>query len=472
MTMQVWRFWMPLALAVVALKAVIYLLDPVLMYFLGDSATYLYSASTGWVPPDRSYVYGKVIRLVTLKTTELELLVPFQVAASAFSCLVLGFILRRFLSCSRLLVVAAVLLCAIDPLQLLYERYVMAETISLTLFALFLTSILYYLRKGHWWLLLVAAVLAEMTGSLRNAYLPEELGIAALAILYYTAFRILPGREGRHAGRPLWARVGVSLLHFLVFFVVVLQLYSFEARVRAYTDKGFFLMSAFGPILAQPGYPHDALMKQLMKDLPEVCDMADIDKRQTNLWWGICLSGRVKDHFKTRVEAAAYAKKVAIRAALYDPAGVLELGWQTWLMTWDDERLSSILSYDRGSHPFPPDSFTRQLRDDYGVDIEGWHLRETLTNQYFFAARDWYRWVALSPLFVVLWWLLTLRTLSPYSMVIAAAAVVMLLVVTIPITMPTVRFYHPISWLSFIAVASSIDRVLAWLRRRRQLAPA
>jgi len=458
-----WRFWLLLALAVATIKWVAYLRDSELMFFLGDSATYLYSASTGWVPPDRSYVFGKIIRLVTLKTTHLELLVPFQVTVSAFSCLLAGFILRYFLACSRWVVVAAVLLCAIDPLQLLYERYVMAESVSLASFALFLVAVLFYLRNGRWWLLLLAAVLAEMTGALRNAYLPVELGVAMLAILYCSVFRIIPDRGG---SRPLWLRLGISAAHFTVFLVVVFQLYSFEARVRSYTDKGFFLMSAFGPILAEPDFPHGSLMTEFMRDLPEVCDLTDIDKRQTNLWWDICLSGRVKAHFATRVEAANYAKQVAIGALLHDPVGVLKLGWRTWLMIWDDARLSHILSYDRGSHPFPPPSFTKQLHDDYGVEIEGWHLKKTPTNKYFFAARWWYRWVALSPLLLVLWWLATWRALNPYSMVIAASSVALLLVVTIPITMPTVRFYHAISWLSFIGLASSVDQLLGWHRHR------
>lgn len=461
-----WRFWLPLALLVIAIKLLLYWFDPDVMFFLGDSASYLYTATTGWTPPDRSWVYGRLLRRITLGATDLELLVPFQVLVSAASCLVMGYILRRFLACSLPLVALAVLVNAFEPIQLLYERYVMVETISLLAFGLFLVAVLSYLRSGQWWWLLFMALLAVSAGALRTAYLPVTMGVALLAIAYCCLVCLLPASRTAER-RPLWRRLVIATGHVMLFVVLWSALSWLEGRNRPYTDKGYFMLAAWGPVLAQPGYPNDALMRSLIADLPEDCELDRIDTRETNLWFPDCLAGRIKQHFPSGVEASRYAREAAMGALINDPMGVLGLGYQTWATLWDDYTLPSILYFDRGGAPAPAASFGEQLRDDWGMDVSGWHFKSTLTNQYFFAATGWYHWVILAPLLMPLWWLLTLRRLNPASLIITASGVAMLLVVTIPVTIVSMRFYHGIAWLTVLVSVSSLDQLIAWLRSLR-----
>jgi len=70
------------------------------------------------------------------------------------------------------------------------------------------------------------------------------------------------------------------------------------------------------------------------------------------------------------------------------------------------------------------------------------------------------------PLVLVLWWLLTLRSLNPSSLIITAAALSSLLVVNATVTLSSMRFYHAIAWLSIIGLASMLDRLINLSRGR------
>ena len=457
-----WRYWLLLSAAVFTIEGLVYLLDPTIMFFLGDSGSYLYSAATGWIPPDRSWVFGRLIHVVTGHEHYLDALVGFQVLCSALTCLVLGFILIRFLSCSRAIAAVTVLLCAIEPIQLFYERYVMAETVSLLVFSLFLVTLLYYLRKGQIGWLLPLAALAMLAGSLRTVWVPITVVVALLAIFHRGIF---PPLSGGGRKRPAASRrMGSLLLHLLVFISVSYLGYAWESSVRTGSDKGFFVLMAWSPLLAEPGYPMTPVMAGLTRDLPEDCRLTDLEKRLNNLWLDDCLRDRIKKHFADRDAANAFAATEARRILWNEPLGVLRLGFQTWATLWDDERLGIMLGYDRGDNPDGTEKFAREVKNFYGKDISGWWQQVTLTNQYFFSATGWYRWLSVAPLFMVGWWLATRGRLSPYSLVIAASAVLMLLITTVPMVWSTVRFYHAIAWLALIAMASSVDRVVAWRR--------
>jgi hypothetical protein len=54
--------WMLATLASIAIKLAWIALDPTLRVFLGDSASYLYSALIDAPPPDRSFVYPLLLR--------------------------------------------------------------------------------------------------------------------------------------------------------------------------------------------------------------------------------------------------------------------------------------------------------------------------------------------------------------------------------------------------------------------------
>lgn len=471
-----WQYWSGLLLAVVAIKAVLYWLDPSMMYFLGDSNSYLYSAATGWVPPDRSYEYGTFIRIVTRGGRYLDLLVPAQVAASAASCLVLGVLLVRFFDCSRPIAALAVLACALEPIQLMYERYVMTESLSLFVFALFLLTLMVYLRRNAWWLLVAAAGLAVVTVSLRTAYMPAVLGSGLLAVLYQwlvppggayrgldSVSRSKTGRNDEGATRP--KRRWMAAVHLLAFLATFSLAYTWEERPRGSSDAGFFLLSAWGPVLAEEDYPLNPTMQELVAGLPEHCNLGGIHGRAVNLWYTDCLSAKIKERFADRNEANRFAAAEAFKALLYDPAAVFYLGFRTWAAVWDDGALSGIVRVDRGAYPDPPADFAEMVFNFYDKDISGWNNKTTLTNQYYYSASYWYRLVSLMPVLMLIWWWMTRRRLSPFSLIVTCSALLLLLTTSVIATNTTVRFYHGIGWLAIIALASSVSELAGWRRR-------
>lgn len=457
-------YWTPLLLAIVTVKFTLYGFDHQLQFFMGDSGSYIFTAITDWIPSDRSYTYGRFIRLATLHNQHLELLVPVQVAISALTCLLLALLLVRYLDCSHAIAAGAALLCALDPVLLMYERYAMAENVSLFVFAIFLLVILEYLRGGNPGWLLAAAALGVLAASLRTAFLPPVLTLAALAI----GWRILYPGQPPADHRPPALRWAKRLYHLPLFMLVFGALQHYEARPRIHSHTGFFLLAAWSPLLAkpelQPVLSPDPLLDELTRDLK--CRLHRLDDRTAQLWLPQCLIGRIMGHFDDNGEANAYALGLAMKLLGNDPLGVLLLGKQTWLHFWDPVRFAGVLNRDRGDAALPQD-FIDFIKEHHETDVSGRPATETLTNQLFLNANPWHYWIILSPFFLLLWWLATVRTLNPNSLMVTVAALVLLVVATTLIVGPSIRFFHPVSWLSTIGLASAIDRLWRWTAARR-----
>ena len=77
-------------LLIVLLKFILLALDPLPKFFLGDSICYISTALEGWIPDDRSYFYGFVIRWVALSTGSLTSLLVLQTFISASNSYLAG----------------------------------------------------------------------------------------------------------------------------------------------------------------------------------------------------------------------------------------------------------------------------------------------------------------------------------------------------------------------------------------------
>ena len=468
-------YWPGLALLILAIKAAFYFLDHQLGFVLGDSAGYLNMALNGIVPPDRSYVYGYLVRWATLGNYSLDLLVLTQVIAGVITSLLLAFILIRFLRCSRDIAAGAALLAAIEPIQVLYERYVMTEAFGLLAFALFLVTILYYLRRGHIGLLLLAAALAIFSNSLRTAYLPVVLGVGSLAILYYGLFVVGKRPTPSIANGQIGSRLSAVTTHLLIFLLVSGFFLSLESKPKPATSEGAFLLAAWSPLLAKPPFDSTPLVTKFTRS--DRCEL-DWDSRSSQQWWPGCLMANITRHFRdaarkslcdeyesnriAQQQANQYALSLAGQILRTYPLEVLQIGARNWQALWDRKQLAIVLAVDHGAQEYP-DEFIKMMHKNYGLDVSDWNRLETPFKTYFEHATGWYWWVIVSPFFLILWWLATLKTLNPNSLIISAASVALLVVVTLPMSSPSIRLYHGIAWLSLIGLASAIDRV----RKRR-----
>src|SRR5579875_2397410 len=163
-------FW--LCLAAFAIKLIFYLLDPNPGFHFGDSASYVATALIKWIPPDRSFTYGFLLRPLIIPAHSLTPIVLLQVAASAVAATLTGFLLPRYFYAKFPLALCFTCLCSIEPLQLMEERFIMTETLATFFFALLVWVCFCYIRSNSIWLLLLAQCIGIVLVSLRFSFLP------------------------------------------------------------------------------------------------------------------------------------------------------------------------------------------------------------------------------------------------------------------------------------------------------------
>ena len=110
-------WWLFCAL-VLAIKLLLLWLDPTPKLFIGDSWSYIWTALTGWIPGDRSYLYGYLVRLLAVWPHNFTPLLVIQALASGATAIVFALICSRFFGMSNRLSFLFGLLCALDPCSL------------------------------------------------------------------------------------------------------------------------------------------------------------------------------------------------------------------------------------------------------------------------------------------------------------------------------------------------------------------
>ena len=458
-----WHYWLWLLLSLLALKLLLFQMDPDVGFFLGDSGTYLYTSVEQWIPPDRSWSYGFFVGEAIGPERSLERLVIIQMLISVLSCMLLALVLVGFLRCSPTIAAAAALLCAVEPIQLLFERYVMAEALSLLVFALVVVSLLSYLRRGHLAWRCLAALLAVAVASLRTAYLPVVAGLSVLAMLYYGLFCAGRNPDNLEAKPRLWRKLVTLVAHLGVFVVIFSHAWTLERGVvKDESYSAYFLLASWSPLLADEYFSEDPELQWLLDEIP--CELEVFSDRVGQLWSEDCLLSRIGKHHEGKQAKADYAAELVGRILWHNPVGVAELALRTWAEPWNGPDLVRLLNIDRGRVPETEQAFVELMDKYFSMDVTGWNQRHSLTKDWYDYNVWWYRSLLLIPLLLILWWLFTLRTLNPYSLMIAAASASSLLVVNATVTLTSMRFYHAIAWLSIIGLASVLDRLLGRLR--------
>ena len=89
---------------------------------MGDSWSYIWTALTGWIPGDRSYFYGYLVRWLAVWPHSFTPLLVIQALASGATAIVFALICSRFFEMSNMLSFLFGLMCALDPCQLVWER--------------------------------------------------------------------------------------------------------------------------------------------------------------------------------------------------------------------------------------------------------------------------------------------------------------------------------------------------------------
>ena len=209
--------WALFCFSIFALKLLLFAIDPRPKLYMGDSGSYIWTALSGWIPPDRSFFYGYVIRWTALWTESLTCLVVVQVCLSAITCILFSSITRVIFELPARWSYAFGFLCAIDPLQLLSERYVMTETISLFLYAFVIYHSFLYLKTHRLRnLVIVQAVSVLLIGFRMSFLLQVQIDTIILPLMAFAPEVLKRIRRRPHAEASPMSAARICAGHLLL----------------------------------------------------------------------------------------------------------------------------------------------------------------------------------------------------------------------------------------------------------------
>ena len=382
--------------------------DPLPKLFMGDSGSYLWTALTGWVPPDRSFLYGYVIRWSSFWTKSLTPLLILQVFLGAATSILVALICHWIFELTPRMSYLFGLLCSLDPLQAVWQHYVMTETISLFLYVFMLLFSFLYLKERRLCQLAIVQTLSLLLISFRMSYL-LVVQVSALflpLIAFFPDIRAMFRERGSTWSKMLLAKsAGLHLAVSILLTLVLHQGYRqvngrLARREPAYLHAdGHILLTTLAPALK----PTDASDPRLAKLISEgdQFQLNDIWSRDGQLYGSDHLVARWKKIERKAAISNRVAKQTALHALFRDPMSVITLGARTFLRYWDFNRIDRNAKTDLGKAGNNwPNTETWDLASHFNLsppppgDAEAY----TLLQRYFLNSQPYYYVVLLSPL--------------------------------------------------------------------------
>lgn len=375
------RYWLPLALTLVALKLALIVADPTQRFFLGDSESYLHSALTGWIPGDRSFLYGLFIRATAVWPGTLSGLLLAQSLCGVLTALLCAQIVVNDLGVDRRAAALVALLVAIEPAQLFYERMLMAESLGTLSLVTMIACGFAFVRRSAWPWLLAMALAGIVTVALRMSLLPVVLGFCLLPPLVAEP---APGtrRSWRQIGPPLLIALGATAIAHTAYQRFYAELSN--GPMAYLQSSGTFRLGLVAPLvkpehLVEAGLPSD-LLKQVGPPLP------DLRAREAQLWLEDGLIAVLRRTAGPDTEAAA--RRIASSALRDDPLGLVRLSIATTVDYFNPRETAARLEDDLGVRPLGTTAMA-SVRDQLNYDAATVHERRNPVARYFLFASNW-----------------------------------------------------------------------------------
>lgn len=456
-------------LAIVCIKAVFLALDSRPAYSLGDSQAYLGTAISDYIPPDRSFAYGFVLRLVALGTHSLSVMVRFQVLLSAISCWLVSFVLLKYFRVRFWIAVLCGVLCACEPLQLSLERFVMTETVANFLFACYFCLAVAYVRNGSLWILLAGQVTGISLLAIRISFYPQAMLYSVLvpvlspqaqALWRSACERWKKLSSSRPSPKLLWtvaAHVSLSVLltQSLLTGYKHLNGYLIHRPPKLFYDKGYFLLIDVLPIVKPEDCPIASLRPVIFSGLK--LDIHSTRNRFAEHWANGEIIDRLEKLSPNQDVGAHLANTIAMHALKRDPLGAAGLMLRGFADYFDYRFFLSCLKIDEGiGRPLPAD-FVQLLKTTFHV-VNPVGGEPSITKTWSLVALPWYCL------------LLCLLLISPLLLIRATKedrAVTVLCVVTaliffegatLTIDRPTARFLTSGAWLFTVLLGIALQQ--------------
>jgi hypothetical protein len=439
------------------------------MFFLGDSGSYIWSAVSGSPPTDRSFLYGYFIRLVAVSAQSLTSIVIVQAFLTCVVSGVMAHLLIRYFQVRAWIAFAFAFLAAVEPLQLLYARYVMTESLALTVFVFYVWAALHYLENPQIRWFVVIQCIGTLMIAIRFAFIPM-VWICAFAIPLLAAPTITNGLKTKDPKRLLRAigHLAVSVFVLFAFTSAYKQYHGhLQHKPPAYSyDGGFFALGYVMPIV-DPNDFHDLdIGKKVLSSLK--FSAKDRRARGSHRWQ----KGGVVDHLQqiepNRIKADAIARSTVIRAIIRKPLAFFNLGGQTLMDYLNPSYFQTSMENDLGVAALDDGLYNlikKHFR--YSGDQSSAFDLKTPTGRYFLSSGNWLRFL----LFMPLWWCLLILFAHNAeerrkSLFIGLISFICIGVALFLVERPTPRYLHPCPWFFFLAAGIGLNRIMDITQRK------
>ena len=424
---------------------------------------YIWTALSGSIPADRSYFYGFVIRWLSLWNASLVPLLIVQTLLGAAIAIIVGWICWRIFGLPEKIAYLFGFLCAIDPLQLTWERYVMTETFSLFFYALVLQQSFVYLRDRRLTTLLVIQVLSIITIGFRIVFLfvVQPMAVALPLIAFLSQSKRFELATGARPGlfhflkRPVfWQHLAASVIAL----VLLDQGYKYACGFLSHREpahlhaSGYFLLASWAPAL-QAQDATDSRLAGIIEHGSEFA-LRDFSSRGKQRFAAGYLVDRWRRAEPDRRKSNEIATETALNALKRNPAAVIDLGTQTYLAFWRGD-MKHFLQWDLGvgtlkdsERRFLAERFHWTGRADVATEPQ------TFTKWYYVAASPYYFLLLLSPLLSLA--LLFVATDKPKAWLLFLHAVTMFAVILLLSVGSYMRYFQPISFLILLSIALAV----------------
>jgi hypothetical protein len=452
--------WWFFCLLIVSLKFFLLALDPLPKMFMGDSACYISTALVGWIPDDRSYFYGYVIRWVALSTENLTPLLLLQSFISALTALLLAHTCRSLFGLPTGASYVIGLICALDPFQLVWERYVMTETISLFFYVAGLYfSLLYLKHRGIRHLAIAQGLLILLIG-FRMSYLPVvQVSAVLLPILGFYPLLLATWRHRRDVQVDRFRPVRLAFVHLLTSIALMLLLHGAYKQVNGWLTgrepaylyaTGLHLLAFWAPILV-PADASDQRLARIIEQGDEF-DIKELTARNDQRFESGYLVDRWQEVEPDRPLASRIAKETALRALRRNPLQVLQLAARTFAQYWSVKDIRHYASIDLGHHDLTLEQRS-MLAERFHLATDGRIIGAppTVLQQYFLLSWPYCYFLLLSPILGVS--AVHLAREKQLALLLLVHLVIILTVTFTFAVAPSLRYLQPASVLTLLTVA-------------------
>lgn len=469
-TSQWWLF----CLIILGVKLLLFMLDPLPKLFLGDSECYTATALVGWIPDDRSYFYGFVVRWIALSVACLSPLLILQMILSALIAITVALLCLSVLKFSQRLAYTVGFVCAIDPLQVVWERYVMTETISLFFYALVLYWSFLYLRDRRLSYLVLVQFLGVLVIGFRMSYLlviQLNAALLPLAAFLPTMIESLKGPSSWPERARLARLTGT---HLLVSVVAILALhigYRSLTGLLAGTSPTYLLaagshiLPAWAPIIEPEDAPDPRLAEIIRRG--DEYGIKDLKLRNNQHFHPGYLMDRWTKIETNTARANQIAKQTALNAFRRDPLKVFGLAWRTFIAYWNVKELQDYARIDLGHVDLLPEG-AEVLADrfHFAADLQIKDAPLTLLQRYFVASLPYCYFVLLSPILGLI--AVYLCREKQYALFLLLQLGIILGTTMMLTSAPSLRYLQPISVLTIMCVGLCVrairDRSRGWVQ--------